>query len=404
MRSGWGDPDATALAFANTRFLMRGSSSNCFSLWKNRGALFLYRGMTARHQYWGKHGEWPLNSVIFYEDENLVRPHHVSGLEPAAEAGRLEVGTLAVVSQSGEYDFVRGTCPKAYRAPKGSEVVATVQQAERTLVYLRPIGDDRTDFVVLLDRLATDSERLHPHVVFQTVFEPRIGQDWENEDRGSVVHEGQWVIDNAPCVTVTNEHLYDFGGGRQVQAHARAFLKTIFPRDIRTLKIGGQRHFMDGIDGRGSEDENYYRAFQNDDRNGQVLAGGYWRFHVVPARASTEHPILTAIEAADSKVQQPSRMELLESEGCLAAQVGPNLIVFSSDGATLADASATATAAWSGRIVIADLAAAADHSLSVGAANIRLKATQAGTICVPKAELSAGDTLRVKQRGRAGRP
>jgi hypothetical protein len=318
-------------------------------------------------------------------------------LLPAAEAHQLEVGTLAVASQSGQYDYVRGACPKAYRAPKGSGVDATVRQAERTLIYLRPIGEDRSDFVVLLDRLKTESDRLRPHVVFQTVFEPKIGRSREKEDKGEVVHEGQWAIDNAPCVTVTNNHLYDFGKGRRVQAHARAFLKTLFPEEIRTLKIGGEEHFMDGIHGRGSEDDKYYRAFRNDDRNGQVLAGGYWRFHVVPARASAEHTILTAIEATDSNVQQPSRIELLESKGCLAAQVGPNLVIFSSDGKTLAAASAAAPAEWSGRIVIADLAPTADYTLSAGATNIQIKATEAGTTCVPRVQVSAGDAVRIER-------
>jgi hypothetical protein len=397
MRSGWNDPDVTVVAFANTRFLMRGASSNCFSLWKNRGALFLYRGLVARHQYWGEHGEWPLNTPVFYQDRSLVKPLHASRLRPAAEAGRLEVGTLAVASQPHQYDYARGTCPKAYGAPEDSSVDAKVQEAERTLVYLRPTGNDRSDFVVLLDRLKADSQRLRPHVVFQTVFEPKIGKDWQEEDKGEVVHEGQWAIGNAPCVTVTNNHFYDFGKGRGFRAHARAFLKTLFPREIRTLKIGGEEHFMDGLHGRGSEDDRFYRTFRNARRNDQVLAGGYWRFHVLPTQASADHTMLTAIEATDSRARRPSPMELLEGEGCLAARVGPNIVVFSRDGNTLAAASATALAEpWSGRIVIGDLAPSNDYRLFLAGTSITTKATEAGTLCVPNARLPAGDTLRIE--------
>jgi len=397
MRSRWDDLDATALAFANTRYLMRGASTNCFSLWKNRGALLPYRGMIARHQYWGKHGEWPLNSVIFYQDETLVRPHHVSGLEPAAEAGSLEVGTLAVASEPGRYDFVRGTCPKAYRAPKDSGIDVAVSRAERTMLYLRPIGEDKTDYVVLLDRLATGSDSLHPHVVFQSVFEPKFGVDWDGDDRGKLVHDGQWAIENAPCVTVTNDHLYDFKEDRRVQAHARAFLKVLYPQRIQTLKIGGPEHFMDGIHGRGSEDDSYYRGFRTDDRNEQVLAGGYWRFHVVPAEPATEHVILTVIEATDSNVHQPTAMELFEAEGCLAAHVGPNVVVFSNTGGILTAASAKVTGAGATRIVIADLAPGVDYTLSAGGTRIELKATEAGTSCAANVELSAGDLIRIER-------
>jgi len=335
--------------------------------------------------------------VIFYQDETLVRPHHVSGLEPAAEAGSLEVGTLAVASEPGQYDFVRGSCPEAYRAPKDSGIDAAVHQAERTMLYLRPIGEEKTDHVVLLDRLATGSERLRPHVVFQTVFEPRFGVDWHRDDRGKLVHDGQWAIENAPCVTVTNDHLYDFGEGRRVQAHARAFLKTLYPQQILTLKIGGPEHFMDGIHGRGSEDDNYYRGFRTGDRNEHVLAGGYWRFHVVPAEPATEHVILTAIEATDSSVRQPGGMELLEGEGCLAAHVGPNVVIFSTTGGTLAAASAKATSSRATRIVIADLAPGADYTLSARGARVELKATEAGTACATNVELSAGDLVRIER-------
>jgi hypothetical protein len=154
---------------------------------------------------------------------------------------------------------------------------------------------------------------------------------------------------------------------------------------------------MDGIHGHGSEDDNYYRYFRTSDRNAQVLAGGYWRFHVVPAQAAAEHVILTAIEATDSSVRGPAAMELLEGEGCLAARVGPNVVMFSNTGATLVAASAKAAASGTTRIVVADLAAGADYTLSAGAANIKLKATEAGTMCAAKVDLSAGDLIQIEK-------
>ncbi|MFQ5810748.1 MAG: hypothetical protein ACE5JM_14125, partial [Armatimonadota bacterium] len=326
MRSAWNDPDATVVAFANTRFTVRASASNAFCLWKNGGALFVYRGHTARHDYWRHHGTWALNSVIFYEGQTLVRPFHQSGLTPPGSVigSRSDVGTLSTASEPEEYDYMRGACPGSYAADKEAGLDVDIRQAERTLIYLRPTGDGATDHIVLLDRLDSGSDSPRPHVVFNTVFEPRIGKTWDAAEDGRMVAPGQWALNDAPCVVVTNEHPYQLGEDAPVlRAHARAFLKTLYPEAIRTLKIGGEEHFMDGIHGKGSEDDNYYKSFRAADRNEQVLSGGYWRFHVAPTQPGSRHTVLTAIEATDSKVNEPGTMALLEGEELLGAQVGP---------------------------------------------------------------------------------
>ncbi|MGB2822999.1 MAG: hypothetical protein WBF17_18595, partial [Phycisphaerae bacterium] len=323
MRSDyWDDADATVVGFSNNRYLSyRCDAHNHFYLCKNGAPLLLYRGNVATHNYY-REDMVPFNSVAFYRGATAIVPPHLSSLAPAEDAARYECGTLAVDSVAGEYDCVVGEAGGSYRTRKQTEV----RTARRTLVYLRPAGRGGKDHILVLDRTETTSPDVVPHAVFNTVFEPEVGQSWDRQDTGKAVHEGQWAVDGAACVTVTMDHDYRSSHTKEVvlKAHGRAFLKVLYPKHVRILKIGGRDHYMDDITGKGS-DSQYLKHFAGLEPDRQVERGGWWRFHVVPKQRGEAHTILTAIEPTDSKVTRPGTLELLESDTMLGAHVGRNV-------------------------------------------------------------------------------
>ncbi len=398
MRSGyWDDADATVVGFSNNRYTCyRCDAHNHFYLCKNGAPLFLYRGNVATHNYY-REDMVPFNSVAFYKHAAAIVPPHLSSLGPAKDAARYECGTLAVDSVAGEYDCVVGEAGRSYRTHKQTQVRA----ARRTLVYLRPAGGGGSDWLVVLDRTETTSPDVVPHVVFNTVFEPKVGPTWDREDRGSVVHAGQWAVDGARFVTVTMNHEYRPSHAKEavLKAHGRAFVKVLYPRHVRILKIGGREHYMDDITGKGS-DSQYLKHFAGLEPDRQVERGGWWRFHVVPQRRGEAHTILTAIEPTDSKVTRPGRLELLESDTILGAHVGPNVVLFSLDGRALSSGSARLAGTGTVRLVVGDLEPGKTYTLTVAPAApaLKLKAGPAGTIFAGNVKVSAADrTVTIRQ-------
>lgn len=205
-----------------------------------------------------------------------------------------DVGTTATFAEQDEYEYFRGSCPKAYHRilGPGNSRPAEVQQAERTLVYLRKLDGSTTDWMVILDRTQAGSGAIHPHVVFQSVFEPAIGNGWNTSAPGQVVHPGQWKYENSADMVVTNTHPYDLygGAGPVANAHARAFFRVLYPQDVDIHKIGGGEHSMDGFFGE-APDTGYLDKFLNASQNSQVLLGGYWRAHVVPKNQSATQTV-----------------------------------------------------------------------------------------------------------------
>jgi hypothetical protein len=407
MRSGyWDDADATVVGFSNNRYLCyRCDAHNHFYLCKNGAPLFLYRGNVATHNYY-REDMVPFNSVAFYRGTTAIVPPHVSSLPAAEDAARYECGTLAVDSVAGEYDYVVGEAGRSYGSRKQKEVKA----AWRTLVYLRPASRGGQDYLLVLDRTQTTSPDVVPHVVFNTIFEPKVGRSWDRQDKGRVVHEGQWAIDGAPCVTVTMEHDYRFGPRDEVvlKAHGRAFLKALYPKHVGILKIGGPGHYMDDITGKGS-DSQYLKAFAGLQPHDQIDRGGYWRFHVVPKQRGETHTLLTAIEPTDSKVAAPGALELLEGDTILGARLGQNVVLFSRDGRTLSSGSARLAAAGPAkaaagtvRLVVGDLEPGKTYTLSVASdrPGLKLKAGPAGTIFARDVQVSAGDQMAIVREDR----
>jgi len=376
LRSAWDDVDATCIFFGNTRARMRSCVSNEFMLWKNGGPLFLFRGGIAHHYYWGG-GGWADNNVIFFDGARRISPFATTVTTDVQ-------GTLLTASEPSQYDFARGECAQAYIVPqKGERGAADIVQAQRTLVYLRPTGTDKTDHVIILDRTETKSPAARPHVVFNMIFEPKLARDWNSPDQGKPGVPGRWDYDQASCAIVTNEH--DYAKERGGPAHARAFMKTLYPPQVKMIKSGGEQHPLDDLEG-----ECKIKGLRP-----SILTGGYWRFHVVPAVDGTKHTILHAIEATDSKVTKPGTLELLESEQVLGALAGTNIVLFSKSGQALTAGSVKVPHAGTYRLVLADLPGGAGVTVTAGGTSIRLTATPGGTAHAAQVKLSAGEAVTI---------
>ncbi len=389
MRSAWEDPDATILGFGNNRFhSYRAEIHNGFCLWKNGGPLFPFRGHIAGHYYY-EAGAVPDNNVVYYKGAQPVIVPHVTGVgrPPRSCIGSpIDIGTLQVHSVPGEVDHVVGECGKGF--PGGG-----VKLSERTLVYFRPLKAGSADYVVIRDRTETDSPALVPHVIFQTVLEPEIGDDWERPAEGDVVLPGQWRFDECGCITVTNDRPY---GERYPQkVHARAFLRTLLPQSTRILKVGGTGHALDDLTGRPATrylwgDLNAKRRSLDD----KIAFAGLWRFHVVPKTKATKRLFLHVIEATDSKAARPATLELLTATGAIAAQAGPNVVVLAAGEDPLGTASVT-VAAPAGRVVVGDLLPGRSYSVTVGEKTVVAKASPAGSVLVRGLTLREGQKVEL---------
>jgi hypothetical protein len=352
------------------------------------------------------------NMVAVFKGQQLVTKGGGFLLPPGTYSPTDFEKTLQFTNVPGEFDYLvgwrgvyEGGGIKAAAYSKTKKVSETprkeagVKISSRTMVYLRPQSKGGQDHVVILDRVETDGPDLEPHAVFNVVFEPKIGRDWASEETGSVVHAGQWSFDQAPCVTVTMDHEFKNGKGEPLlRAHGRAFLQTLYPVAIRTLKVGGKDHFLDDLSGNGTNDDVPCRPFKKLSPTAQIEEGGYWRFHVVPKEKSATHAILNVIEPTDSRQEKPSGpMLLIESGGILGAQVGENIVLLSRSMAALISGSVQVPEAGRFRIIVGDLEPEARYRLSTGGRTLELQSSRAGTIFAKNVDLKAGDSIAVGQ-------
>ncbi len=404
MRSDWSDPDATLVGFADNRFTAYAAeAANCFSLWKNGAALFPYRGqISGGYEY--DPSTTPDNNIVGYYntdgsfwDPSTLRPAFAVPKPAAPPRGR-ETATrrqeLAFESVPGECDFMNSTMETGiYR-----------RYLLRTLVYLRAKAKDQPEFVVLRDR--TDR---YFTALFQSAAEPKVGPDWGKEGKAvmlsrgswggpSVRVPGQWDIADGCCITVTNDEAYRrFPGPRK--AHARAFLKVVWPESVKITKIGGQGHEMDNLaDRRGAkpgggslwQDIGVKEPTVND----KLAFGGFWRLIVWPGGTTRTRTILHVIEPTDSQVKRPHTIRLLKCPDAIAAQAGPNVIVFGKDHRPLSSAKVR-TAAETTRVLAADIPPGAACKVVAGKAATTADASAAGVVLLTGLRLAAGETVEV---------
>jgi len=399
MRSSWGDPDATLVGFADNRFkAYAGEAANCFSLWKNGGALFPYRGqISGAYEY--EPSATPNNNIVSYYNKDyhwnpgtLYPTFSVPKASAAlARASGVHRGPLLVDSVPGEYD---------YMIRKMKTGVYT-RYLTRTLVYLRSRSKGEPEYVVLRD--LTDR---YLTTLFQSALEPKVGPNWEKQgERKPVVMRptgrtapGQWNIDNCPCITVTNDRPYErFPGPRK--AHARAFLKVVWPESPRITKIGGEGHEMDNLgDRRGAKSCGgaVWRdiGVKNPTVNDKLAYGGFWRLIVWPKGTSRSRTFLYVIEPTDSSVKRPQAIRLLKCAGGIAAQAGPNIVLFGKDHTPFSSAKVE-TAVETTRIVVGDIDPGAACKVVAGGRTSTVKASAAGSLLLKDLRLAAGETVEV---------
>ncbi len=327
--------------------------------------------------------------MVFYEGSTRISPTRRGATAPKVRTvigpGH-EVGRLRVHSVPGQLDYMLGECGRLYGGKR-------VKRWQRTLIYLRPTAKDQRDYLVIRDRTETDSPSLVPHVVFQTVLEPRIGPDRQNDEKGDLTLPGQWRIRDCPCATVTNDCTYTYAYPRRThKAHARAFVRTLLPQSMLTLKIGGEKHAFDGLDGKPAS--KYLDRFNKLPLPQKLTYAGLWRLHIVPREKAKKHLFLHVIEATDSRVARPGAISLLKCTGATALQARLNVVLFSRDDGPLKSANVK-VAARTTRAVVGDLIPGKKHSITAGGKNFNEEASAAGSILVTDIDLAPGDTVGV---------
>ncbi len=402
MRSAWGDPDATLVGFADNRFKAHaGEAANCFSLWANGAALLPYRGqISGAYEY--APTATPNNHIVGYYNKDgywgAKALYPTFAVPKAGISFRKEVGVhrgpLLIDSVPGEYDYmVRHMATGIYR-----------RYLTRTLVYLRSGREGRQEYVVLRDL----TDRYYT-TVFQSVMEPRIGPDWDRrakeKPRVASTHGkpkapvgGQTEMDGASCITITNDRAYErFPGPRK--AHARAFLKVLWPESPGITKIGGEGHAMDNLaDLRGGKSGGgaMWRdiGVKNPTRDDKLAFGGFWRLIIWPKGTSRSRTFLYVIEPTDSAVKRPKPIRLLKCTGGIAAQAGPNVVMFGTEHKPVSSAKVE-VAGETTRVVVGDIRPGAVCRIVAGKTTSTAKASAAGSLLLTDLRLAAGETLAV---------
>jgi hypothetical protein len=404
MRSDWSDPDATLVGFADNRFVAYAAeAANCFGLWKNGAALFPYRGQISGG-YEFEPSATPGNDIVGYYntdgsfwDPGVLKPVFVvpkAGAPPRGRGSATRREGFAIESVPGEFDFMHSTMQThMYR-----------RYLLRTLLYLRAETRDQPEFVVLRDR--TDR---YLTSMFQSAAEPKVGPGWDTEGKAvpitggswgqpAVRIPGQWTIRDVSCITVTNDKAYErFPGPRK--AHGRAFLKVVWPESVKVTKIGGPGHEMDILaDRRGAKSGGgaLWRdiGVKNPTVNDKLAFGGFWRLIAWPGGATRTRTFLYVIEPTDSKARRPHTICLLKCATAIAAQAGPNVVVFGKDHKPFSSAKVQ-VAAETARVLVSDVEPGAIHRIAAGKRTVTAKASAAGLLRVKDLRLSAGQTLEV---------
>jgi len=207
------------------------------------------------------------------------------------------------------------------------------------------------------------------------------------------------VVPNAPKGRPINTYVvpffrYNSRGVRcnKVMAAATGYLRQVDPAGAALAQWWMKRY-----PGRGSGNTPDLVCDLNTKQRSladKIAFAGLWRFHVVPKAKTTKHLFLHAIEATDSEVERPGVLTLVKSDGATAAQVGPNVVIFSANEAPLGSASIT-VAAPAGRVVVGDLVPGRSYSVTAGGKTIEAKASPAGALLVKGLSLRAGQTLEL---------
>lgn len=406
MRSSWSDPDATLVGFADNGFTAYAAeAANTFCLWKNGAALFPYRGQIAgAYEY--TPSATPDNNIVGYYntdgsfwDPSVLKPVFAvpragAPARPKVRGSATRREGFALESVPGEFDFMHSTMQTdIYR-----------RYLLRTLVYLRAKTKGQPEFVVLRDR----TDRYFTNL-FQSATEPKAGPDWGKEGKAVPLSgaswgkpaakiPGQWHIANVSCITVTNDRTYErFPGPRK--AHARAFLKVVWPESVKVTKIGGPGHAMDNlVDRRGAKSAGtaLWRdiGVKNPTVNDKLAFGGFWRLIVWPKGTSRTRTFLHVIQPTDSNVERPHTIRLLKCAGGIAAQAGPNVVMFGRDHKPFGSVKVQ-VAAETTRIVVGDIEPGAACMVVAGGKTRTVKASAAGSLLLKDVRLAAGETVEV---------
>ncbi len=276
-----------------------------------------------------------------------------------------------------DYDYIYSDATRAYNGPRVSDGLGNslkVSLFSRQLVFVRPETAAGRAYIIVFDRTETTETRFEKRWLLHMAADPVI------DVPGTTVRAGMWNYPGAKLVTasVTSDGY-----------HGRLFSQTLLPASRRIVKIGGPGH----------EYEDPYGA--NDTRAASldsVFAGDY-RIEVIPTVPSRYDTFLHVLEATDTNVTAPTPAILLNGVGYLGTRVANRVVAFSATETLIDTAELTVDAAGAYRVLLCDLTAGAEYEVSVGATTSLKFASDAGTVYLDSANLSAGSKIRVKKTG-----
>ena len=251
----------------------------------------------------------------------------------------------------------------------------------RQFIWFRVDRNDKTDHFVVFDRIEKANDGVTEHMLLNFNMKPQIRDRKANRSlgEGKMKVKGIWTYEDADRIVATNTVKTGWG-----QAHGRAFVDTLLPRDRVYYRMGGGQERNIDLFG--------------DLRKKRMRTGplaGEWRVQMTGKSNSVKQVYLHTIQAVDMKVEKPEPTALLEGAGLVGARTGPNIVLFSPKESTVRSGRMKVAFGGTFRLLICDLEPGAKYSVSLGGKTVRAAATSQGTCFFRRVGLKQGDTIAV---------
>lgn len=346
LRSGWpagaadADPRATYLTFQSGDHFTyhQHYDQNSFTLFKH-GDLLLDSGVysgdgLSNHDINYYVRTIAHNTLVVYnpaEDFSSARPDAESNdggqrtFYPASRspqtveywdqhAVHYDTGDMLRFVDTAQYSYALGDAAKAYNNPTYNQAMdaglsgntAKVSRFQREFVYLRPAGAARTDYLVLLDRVAVTQPSLggqNTKLLFHTLGQPTV------DGAGTVVSPGETLYSGADLATA-------------VSGDGKVFIKTLLPAQ-RNLRVVGGRGvkafwaFGASYDWHWDPGEPQPRPVNDFEE----LPYGEWRLELEPADMALAHTFLTVLHPTISAAQAMPAAALIQGDNVVGVHL-----------------------------------------------------------------------------------
>ncbi len=239
-----------------------------------------------------------------------------------------DTGDMVRLEDAPLYTYARGDATKAYNNPTYNQAMDTglgdntakVKRFQREFVYLRPFAPDRSDYVVIFDRVGVTQRAFsaeNTKLLFHTLGEPKVGGTAQTITPGETLHA------NADYATAVS------GGGK-------LFMKFLLPQQRNIRKVGGRDLKAFWVFG-----ETYDWHWSSNDpkprpvNDFEEVPYGEWRLELEPADTALDHNFLTVLHPAPRAKAVMPPTTLVTGKGISGAHIADpataRIVLFSSD-------------------------------------------------------------------------